>query len=195
MSIEGYHVQEEPRRREILTRIEFCNGMIHYAIALAGLMIAGLGGIFAGKEALKNVNFEFMVALFSLGSGLAFQLLNLILAQEEWLIRKVNKSLGSPVVLVSALLDAKFIFITAMAVAFPLFAWWYLRDVKVPQWLLNNGGLCALWVLNLAVLIPVLILRLGCSPPRGFSQRLTSLLRRAWDKLNVSRSAKKGDSR
>lgn len=182
---------EELRHQETLARIRFCHGLVQYAIALASLVIAGLGGIFAGKEALKNVNFELLIALFSLGSGLIFQILNLMLTQEEWLMRQANKGLITPVKIPSALLDTKFIFITVLALVFPLFGWWYLADVRVADWFLKKSPLLVLWVLNLVILSIVLIIRLKCSSPSRFLQSPIRLLRRLQEKLSAFQEARK----
>lgn len=169
---------DELRHQEILVRVRFCNSLIQYTIAFASLAIAGLGGIFAAHDGLSNVNFELLVALFLLGSGVVLQVLNLLLAQEEQLIRRANQDVDVPVLLPAVLGDIKFFFITALAVGFPLFAWWYLADVRVEHWLLS-GSLLALWVANLVLLLLVLLIRLICTAPRRWLQSLGRSIRKA----------------
>lgn len=152
--------KERLKHQEILTRIGFCNSLVQYAIALAGLVVAGLGGLFAAKEALKNVNFDLMVTQFLLGAGLAFEMLNFILAQEERLIRRANQELTAPVQMPHPLADGKFLLITTLGVGFPLFACWYLVDIEVAHWLWSKPLLLALWIANLVLLGFVLGIRL-----------------------------------
>ena len=169
---------EKLRHQEILTRIGFCNSLVQYTIALAGLVVAGLGGLFAAKDALRNVNFELMIAQFLLGAGLAFEALNVILAQEDRLIRKANRELTIPITMPHPLTDGKFFFVTALGVGFPLFAWWYLKDVRVSQWLLS-GTLLVLWVINLILFMMVIGLRVGSWLSwEQLRRKLTGILRR-----------------
>ncbi|HDN19801.1 MAG TPA: hypothetical protein ENF46_01730 [Candidatus Acetothermia bacterium] len=128
---------EELKHQEALARLGFCNSLVQYTIALAGLVVAGLGGFFAAEKNLQNINFELTIATFLTIAGFVFEILNFLLAQEDRLIRKTNRELSSPITLPCPLTDGKFIFITFLGIGFPISAVLYLIDVKKLEWLLS----------------------------------------------------------
>jgi len=131
-----------------MARIGFCNSLINYTIVFAGLMIAGFGGL----AAAQLPNSALVTAIFLLFGGLAFQVLNMILAREEWLISRVSRRLTDLILLHpssrSVWFEPKFLFITLFAIALPLFTWGYLYNLKVPQWIYQNPILLVFVVLN-----------------------------------------------